>query len=112
MYAAISLGGTLDGVKLLSPEAVTRAGTVRTRSRDIVIGWPMRWRLGYHMAATSRGVRPDGFGHFGLGGSGAWADPELGLSVAMVCNRMAGTPFGDQRMLKIGAAAVKSARAR
>jgi hypothetical protein len=30
----------------------------------------------------------------------------------MVCNRMAGTPFGDQRMLKIGAAAVKSARAR
>jgi len=112
MYAAISLGGSLDGVKLLSPEAVTRAGTVRTRSRDIVIGWPMRWRLGYHMAATSRGVRPDGFGHFGLGGSGAWADPELGLSVAMVCNLMAGTPFGDQRMLKIGAAAVKSARAR
>ena len=71
----------------------------------------MRWRLGYHMAATTRGVRPRGFGHFGLGGSGAWADPDLGLSVAMTCNRMAGTPFGDQRLLKVGAAAVKGAGA-
>jgi len=112
MYAAISLGGTLDGVKFLSPETITRAGTVRTRARDIVIGWPMRWRLGYHMAATTRGVRPRGFGHFGLGGSGAWADPDLGLSVAMTCNRMAGTPFGDQRLLRVGAAAVKGARSR
>jgi CubicO group peptidase (beta-lactamase class C family) len=112
MYAALSLGGTIDGVKLLSPEAIARAGEVRTRSRDIVIGWPMRWRLGYHMAGTNRGIRPHGFGHFGLGGSGAWADPTLELSVAMTCNRMAGTPFGDQRLLKVGAAAVKSARAR
>jgi CubicO group peptidase (beta-lactamase class C family) len=112
MYSAIAVGGTVDGVKFLSPETIRRAGIVRTRSRDIVIGWPMRWRLGYHMAATTRGVRPHGFGHFGLGGSGAWADPQLELSVAMTCNRMAGTPFGDQRLLKVGAAAVKSARLR
>ncbi len=64
------------------------------------------------MAATTRGVRPNGFGHFGLGGSGGWADPDLGLSVAMTCNRMAGTPVGDQRLLKIGAAAVRSAHRR
>jgi CubicO group peptidase (beta-lactamase class C family) len=116
MYSAIALGGTVDvdgkPVKFLSPGTIERAGTVRTRARDIVIGWPMRWRLGYHMAATTRGVRPRGFGHFGLGGSGAWADPDLGLSVAMTCNRMAGTPFGDQRLLRVGAAAVKGARTR
>jgi CubicO group peptidase (beta-lactamase class C family) len=112
MYSVIAMGGTLDGVRFLSPETIRRAGTVRTRSRDIVIGWPMRWRLGYHMAATSRGIRPNGFGHFGLGGSGAWADPDLQLSVAMTCNRMAGTPFGDQRLLRVGAAAVRGARTR
>jgi CubicO group peptidase (beta-lactamase class C family) len=116
MYSAIALGGTVDvdgrTVKFLSPDTIRRAGTVRTRARDVVIGWPMRWRLGYHMAATARGVRPRGFGHFGLGGSGAWADPDLGLSVAMTCNRMAGTPFGDQRLLKVGAAAVRGARSR
>ena len=112
MYSAIATGGIQHGVKFLSPETIERAGRIRTRSRDVVIGWPMRWRLGYHMAATTRGVRPRGFGHFGLGGSGAWADPELELSVAMTCNRMAGTPFGDQRLLRVGAAAVRGARAR
>jgi CubicO group peptidase (beta-lactamase class C family) len=112
MYSAIAMGGTVGGVKFLSPETIERAGRIRTRARDVVIGWPMRWRLGYHMAATTRGVRPRGFGHFGLGGSGAWADPELELSVAMTCNRMAGTPFGDQRLLRVGAAAVRGARTR
>ena len=73
---------------------------MRTTARDLVLGFPMRWRLGWHMAATTRGVRPNGFGHFGLGGSGGWADPDLGLSVAMTCNRMAGTPVGDQRLLQ------------
>jgi CubicO group peptidase (beta-lactamase class C family) len=112
MYSAIATGGTVGGARFLSPEAIARAGAVRTRQRDLVLGWPMRWRLGYHMAATTRGVLPNGFGHFGLGGSGAWADTDLELSVAMTCNRMAGTPVGDQRLLKIGAAAVRGARAR
>ena len=112
MYSALALGGTVDGKRFISVETLRRATTVRTTARDVVIGFPMRWRLGYHMAATSRGVRPHGFGHFGLGGSGAWADPDLELSVAMTCNRMAGTPFGDQRLLKVGSAAVRAARAR
>ena len=32
MYSAIAMGGTLDGVKFLSPETIARAGTVRTRA--------------------------------------------------------------------------------
>jgi CubicO group peptidase (beta-lactamase class C family) len=72
----------------------------------------MRWRLGYHMAGTTRGILPNGFGHFGYGGSGAWADPDRNLAVALVVNRVAGTPFGDLRMLRIGAAAVRAAEAR
>ncbi len=109
MYSALATDETVDGQPFLAPVVKARATAVRTTARDMVIGFPMRWRLGYHMAATSQGVRPRGFGHFGLGGSGAWADPDLGLAVAMVCNRMAGTPFGDQRLLRIGGAAVRSA---
>lgn len=112
MYSILAAEGSRDGLHFMAPETVRRAATVRTRRRDIVVGFPMRWRLGYHLAATSRGVRPHGFGHFGLGGSGAWADPELDLAVAMTCNRMAGTPFGDQRMVRIGGAAVKAAATR
>ena len=112
MYSALATGETIDGAPFISPETLKTATTVRTTARDVVLGFPMRWRLGYHMAVTTRGGRPQGFGHFGLGGSGAWADPTLELSVAMTCNRMAGTPVGDQRLLKIGGAAVKCAQRR
>jgi CubicO group peptidase (beta-lactamase class C family) len=45
--------------------------------------------------AATHGVIPNGFGHFGFGGFGAWANPDNDLAVAFVCNRVAGTPFGD-----------------
>ena len=72
----------------------------------------MRWRLGYHGAFTSAGILPNGFGHFGFGGSGAWADPDSGLAVAMVLNQIGGSPFGDTKMLRIGGAAVRAAKRR
>jgi CubicO group peptidase (beta-lactamase class C family) len=102
----------LEGKRFLSAETLRRATEVQSTSRDVVVGFPMRWRLGYHVAATTRGVLPNGFGHFGFGGSGAWADPDRQLAVAMVCNRVAGSPFGDLRFLRLGAAAVRSADSR
>ena len=105
MYAALAGGGMLDGERFLSAETLRRATEIHTTGPDIVVGFPMRWRLGYHLAATSRGIIPNGFGHFGFGGSGAWADPDNNLAVAFVCNRVAGTPFGDTRLLRIGARA-------
>jgi CubicO group peptidase (beta-lactamase class C family) len=109
MYAALAGGGELDGGRFLSRETLRRATEVQTTALDVVVGIPMRWRLGYHGVVTARGVLPHGFGHFGFGGSGAWADPDRNLSVAMVCNRVAGTPFADTRMLRIGAATVRCA---
>jgi CubicO group peptidase (beta-lactamase class C family) len=105
MYAALAGGGVLDGMRFLSAETLRRATEIQTTGLDMVVGFPMRWRLGYHLAATTRGVIPNGFGHFGFGGSGAWADPDNDLAVAFVCNRVAGTPFGDTRLLRIGAQA-------
>ena len=90
MYAALAGGGVLDGERFLSVETLRRATEIHTTGPDIVVGFPMRWRLGYHLAATTRGIIPNGFGHFGFGGSGAWADPDNNLAVAFVCNRVAG----------------------
>ena len=112
MYAALAGGGVLDGIRYLSTETLRQATQVQSTQRDIVVGFPMRWRLGYHVAATTRGVIPNGFGHFGFGGSGAWADPDNDLAVAFVCNRVAGTPFGDTRLLRIGARARAAAMMR
>ena len=110
MYAAIAEGGTLDGVQLLSPGMIPRMSKVQVHTRDRVIPIRMGWRLGYHTAFTSRGALPTAFGHFGFGGSGAWADPTKRLAVAMVNNRLGGTPFGDMRIASIGSAVVASAK--
>jgi len=110
MYAAIAEGGTLDGVQLLSPGMIPRMSKVQVHTRDRVIPIRMGWRLGYHTAFTSRGALPTAFGHFGFGGSGGWADPTKRLAVAMVNNRLGGTPFGDMRIASIGSAVVAAAK--
>src|SRR5689334_2642572 len=84
-------------------------GVVRVRRRDLVLVFPMRWRLGYHLVSTTRGIVDPAFGHFGFGGSGGWADPSRELSMAMVCNRGSGSPIGDLRLLQLGTATVSAA---
>jgi CubicO group peptidase (beta-lactamase class C family) len=108
LYATLAGGGQLDGVRLLSEKTLARATQVQDRRLDRVVPVRMHWRLGYHRVFTTRGSVPSGFGHFGYGGSGAWADPRRDLAVAMVNNRVSGGPFGDIRMARIGAAAVRS----
>jgi CubicO group peptidase (beta-lactamase class C family) len=109
MYAALAEGGELDGVRLLSRATLARATEVQTRPAGrVVIPFDMRWRLGYHGVFTTRGVPRHAFGHFGFGGSGAWADPKRRLAVAFIVNSGIGTPFGDLRVARIGAAALAS----
>jgi CubicO group peptidase (beta-lactamase class C family) len=109
MYAMLAGGGRLEGKRFLSEETLRRATQVQSRGLDAVVGFPMRWRLGYHLVGTSRGILPNAFGHFGYGGSGAWADPDRNLSLAMTLNRVAGTPFGDMRMVRMGAIVARCA---
>ncbi len=109
MYAAIAGGGQLDGVRLLSTDTAYAIGRIQNRRFDRVLGIPMFWRLGYHMVPTTRGVLRRAFGHFGYGGSGAFADPRRDLAVAMTVNRVAGLPIGDLRMFQIGGAAAACA---
>jgi len=106
LYAVLAAGGELDGVRLLSPTAVARATAVQNRRIDRVVPFPMHWRLGYHRAGTTRGIPPRAFGHYGFGGSGAWAEPDRQLAVALVLNSGFGTPFGDIRTAQIGGAAL------
>jgi CubicO group peptidase (beta-lactamase class C family) len=112
MYAVLGEGGQLEGHRFFSEETIRRATQIQSRKLDAVVGFPMRWRLGYHMVGTSRGILDNAFGHFGYGGSGAWADPDRRLAVAMTVNRLAGTPFGDMRMVRLGGVAARCAERR
>jgi len=109
MYAVLANGGQLNGTRLLSKPTLERATTRQNRGIGKVIPFPMHWRLGYHRPFTIGGGVTRGFGHFGFGGSGAWADPQRKLSVAMVLNSGVGTPFGDMRIVRVGTAAVRCA---
>jgi len=112
MYGALANGGTVDGIEVLSRRTAHDIGRVQTRTRDYVLGFNMRWRLGYHQAFTTGRLPRRAFGHFGFGGSGAWADPTTGLSLAFVTNKIgsATTPIGDVRLARLGAAALAVVR--
>jgi CubicO group peptidase (beta-lactamase class C family) len=63
----------------------------------------MRWRLGYHQAFGAGREASKAFGHYGYGGSGGWADPEIGMSVGFVTNRIGSltTPLGDLNLFRL-----------
>jgi len=109
MYAALAAGGELDDIRLLSVDALKQATAIQDRApQRAVLPIDMRWRLGYHGIFTTRGVPEAAFGHFGFGGSGAWADPRRELAVAMIVNSGMGTPFGDLRIARVSGAALLS----
>jgi CubicO group peptidase (beta-lactamase class C family) len=103
LYGALANGGADAGARLLSEQTVQDIGRVQVRSRDKVLGVRMRWRLGYHHAFSTGSQPAMAFGHYGYGGSGGWADPELGLSLGFVTNRIGSitTPMADLTLYRL-----------
>ena len=87
LYAACV--GEVDGVRLLTDATVARASELRSTGVDLVVGQELCFGLGFIAGPTLLGLgRPHVFGHSGAGGSTALADPETGLSMAYVMNRL------------------------
>jgi len=108
MYALLAHQGELDGVRLLAPATVRRAAQVQTRRSDRVLFLPMHWRLGYHRVFAAGRSVPEGFGHFGFGGSGGWCDPSRELAVALTVNGGVGTLAGDTRIARLSRAVLRA----
>ena len=96
LYGAFERGGEIDGVRLLSPEAVERATTVQNDRNDLVIFIAPHWRLGYMSggAVPVMGPNYEAYGHVGLGGTYAAADPKAQVSFALVYDK-----FGETELL-------------
>ncbi len=92
--ALATLFGALahDGGGILSPEGLGAATAVRFSGDDVSLGYPARFAAGYALGGPDSllGRNPRSFGHTGWGGSFAFADPDTGLGVSYVTNRMLG----------------------
>ncbi|MGZ4736769.1 MAG: serine hydrolase domain-containing protein [Acidimicrobiia bacterium] len=97
MYAASV--SDVDGVRLLTPEQVKDASTQRSVGPDVVIlDLDLQWGLGFNVNAGLLQLGgPRSFGHFGMGGSTGWADPEAEIAFGYVMNKMELALAGDLR---------------
>ena len=90
VYAALSLGGDLDGVHVLSPELIEQARTQQSLGKDAILALVSRFGLGFGMPPAEEPTGPNSevFGHAGMGGSYGQADPENRMSFGYTMNLM------------------------
>ncbi|PXX56481.1 CubicO group peptidase (beta-lactamase class C family) [Nocardia tenerifensis] len=109
LYGALANGGRLNDYQLLRPETIELMSQRQIFTPDYVLALRVPWALGFHGVPMkpSKADPVSAFGHFGLGGSGAFADPATGMSLGFVTNRLGGrlTPLGDARLSRLGALA-------
>ncbi len=90
IYAALANGGSIDGVRLLSREAIEMATREQVNGPDLINQRPSRFGLGFQLTQPERplGPNPGAFGHFGAGGSLGFCDPESRIAFGYVTNDM------------------------
>jgi CubicO group peptidase (beta-lactamase class C family) len=89
VYATLAGNGAIDGMRLLSPEAVERAAQLVWE--DDCIMTQRRIRMGYGFMHNEPNTAPMGktmtaFGHTGTGGAFTWCDRERNMAFAYCTN--------------------------
>jgi CubicO group peptidase (beta-lactamase class C family) len=101
----VTVFGTLtDGSgRLISAETLEAARTSQGRHTDLVLGLPLEFGLGFGLSGPEGhfGPNPAAFGHDGFGGSAVGADPEAGVAIAYVMNRMGMNLVDDPRKMTL-----------
>lgn len=107
LYAALSLGGSLDGCTVLSPGTLGEATTPQWEGQDPVTDRYHRYGLGFFLNSPPHvpmGPNPASFGHMGATSSLAFADPDRRISFCHCSNYLAaGSGVGDRCEALIGA---------
>jgi len=90
LYAALARGGELDGVRVLSADAIERAIVEHSNGPELVLGANYRYGLGFLLTEEAHpfGPSPRAFGHTGMGGASGFADPDAKVGFAYTMNKM------------------------
>ncbi|MGW2551720.1 serine hydrolase domain-containing protein [Streptomyces sp. NPDC001635] len=117
LYGIFAGRGSWDGRQVLSPAAAERVREGQGSCRDLVLGAGLgrdtEIALGVWLSGRegSYGPNPRAFGHDGFGGSCGLADPEAGVSLGYVMNRMGPHIADDPRKMALLDALYRSLRA-
>lgn len=107
LYGILAGRGTLDGRRILSEEAAERVREGQGSCRDLVLGagFAHETELGLGLWLSgpnaSYGPNPRAVGHDGAGGSCGLADPEAGIALGYVMNRMGPNIADDPRKMAL-----------
>ncbi|MCX5189747.1 serine hydrolase [Streptomyces sp. NBC_00268] len=107
LYGIFAGRGSYGSRQVLSPEAAERVREGQGSCRDLVLGAGFAHEtetgLGLWLSGPngSYGPNPRAFGHDGFGGSCGLADPESGLSLGYVMNRMGPHIADDPRKMAL-----------
>jgi CubicO group peptidase (beta-lactamase class C family) len=108
IYATLAAGGTLDGITLLSPEAVERLSGLAWDHECIMTKRRMRMGYGFmhnEPETVPMGCNPQAFGHTGTGGAFAWCDRDRNMAFAYCTNFQREGPGIGPRGASLGVAA-------
>jgi CubicO group peptidase (beta-lactamase class C family) len=97
--AAVSHGGTLRGVEVLSKPTIDRIFDVQAAGRDLVLGIGVTFGVGYGLNSPRNPISPNARVCYwgGWGGSLVVNDVDAGFTLAYVMNRMGEGTVGDDR---------------
>jgi CubicO group peptidase (beta-lactamase class C family) len=97
---SLALGGTVDGVRLLSPETISIIFDEQSHGTDLVLGVPLRFGIGYALPETETlPYAPQGRACYwgGWGGSLTIIDLDTRTTISYVMNKMAPGIIGSDR---------------
>ncbi|MBV9326780.1 MAG: beta-lactamase family protein [Chloroflexi bacterium] len=100
ILSAISLGGQVDGTRLLSTDAISQIFEQQSDGVDVVLGVPLRFGIGYGLPKVETvPYIPQGRVCFwgGWGGSVIIMDLDRRLTVSYMMNRMGPGIIGSER---------------
>ncbi|MDH6218967.1 serine hydrolase domain-containing protein [Streptomyces pseudovenezuelae] len=107
LYGVFAGRGSYGGHRVLSAEAAEKAREGQGSCRDLVLGAGFEHEtevaLGLWLSGPngSYGPNPRAFGHDGFGGSCGLADPDAGVSLGYVMNRMGPHIADDPRKMAL-----------
>ena len=100
ILSALALDGTVDGVRLLSPETIALIFEEQSHGPDLVLGVPLRFGIGFALPETETvPYIPEGRTCFwgGWGGSVIITDLDSRTTISYMMNRMAAGIIGSDR---------------